>query len=368
MQTIPENRKISPSLVFFTIHGMQFGIGVLGFQRIIAQTAGYDSWISIIIAGIGTGMIMWMIFKILEIGKQDLGENHQFVFGKWIGALFNTFFILYFTLYVITIIRNYIEIVQVWMFEDLNIFLFALLFLLLCIYIVNGGFRTVTGMMFFSVALPSYLIILFGFTIPFADFRHFLPLFDHSTKEIITASKQMSLTYIGYETFLVYSPFVKDQQKSKKWAYGSILVSSLMFLYTAVISFAYYTEEQIQKYIWATLTTWKIVQLPIVERFEYIGIANWCLIILPNTSLALWCGSRMIKNTFKISQRKGVLLISVISLIIVPFFKTRNQINKLSYLLGNIGFLVDYIYIPSLLILIWLVKKVKKKHEKNTCF
>ncbi|MGE6257501.1 GerAB/ArcD/ProY family transporter [Heyndrickxia sporothermodurans] len=361
MQTIPENRKISPQLIFFTIHGMQFGVGILGFQRIIAQTAGYDSWMSIIIAGLSTAIIMWLMMKIVEIGDKDLAGTQIYVFGKWLGTLFNIFFILYYTLYMATIVRTYIEVVQVWMFADLNVFIFSFFFLILCIYIVSGGFRTVTAMMFFSVALPSYLVILFAFTLPYADFRHFLPMFNHSFKEVIIASGQMSLTYLGYETFLVYYPFIKNYEKSKKWAFISLTTSCVLFLYIAVISFAYYSEEQIQKYIWATLTTWKIVHLPVVERFEYVGIANWCLIILPNTSLALWCASRLVKQTLKISQRKSIYVLSLIAFIGVQFFITRQQIDILSTLVGKIGFLVTQIYIPILFILLIIVKKVKKK-------
>ncbi|WP_066231817.1 GerAB/ArcD/ProY family transporter [Heyndrickxia sporothermodurans] len=367
MQTVPENRKVSPSLTFFTIHGMQFGIGILGFQRLIAKKAGYDSWISVILAGIATMMIMWMIYKILEIGKQDLAETHQFIFGKLLGKAFNLLFISYFLLYIITILRTYTEIIQVWVFEDLNVFIFTLIYLSLCMYIVFGGFRTVVGMMFFSVALPSYLLILFSYTFEYADFHHFLPIFDHSMKDIILASHQMSLTYMGYEAFLIYSPFVKNTNQSKKWAYLALLVSLIMFLYTAVLTFGYFSEGMLQKYIWPTLTTWKIVHLPVVERFEYIGIANWCLIILPNTALALWCGSRLIKQTFKITQKKGVLILCAIPIIIVPFLKTRQQIDILNNVFGHLGFLINFIYIPFLIVLVWLAKKVKAKgYQRKT--
>ncbi|MES1046476.1 GerAB/ArcD/ProY family transporter [Heyndrickxia oleronia] len=361
MQTVPENRKISPFLVFFTVTSIQIGVGALGFQRLIAKTAGYDAWISVIIAGLATNMIMWMMYKLLEMGKKDLSETHKFVFGKWIGSLFNTFFILYFTFFIITILRTYIEIVQVWMFPDFNTFWFTLFFLILCIYIVRGGFRTVTGIAFFGVVFPSYLIVLFGFTIPYSDFKHFLPLLDHSLKELIIASHQMSLTFMGYEVFLIYYPFIKEPNKSKKWAHIGLFSSTALYLYTTLISFAYYSEEQIQKYIWATLSTWKIVHLPVVERFEYVGIANWCLIILPNVCLALWCASRILKQTYKISQRKGVFIIAALSLLIIPLLRTRQQINMINSILGNLGFLINFIYIPFLLILVWLLKKVKLK-------
>ncbi|MFB7304348.1 GerAB/ArcD/ProY family transporter [Heyndrickxia sporothermodurans] len=122
-----------------------------------------------------------------------------------------------------------------------------------------------------------------------------------------------------------------------------------------------------QESIWPTLTTWKIVHLPVVERFEYIGIANWCLIILPNTALALWCGSRLIKQTFKITQKKGVLILCAIPIIIVPFLKTRQQIDILNNVFGHLGFLINFIYIPFLLVLVWLAKKVKAKgYQRKT--
>lgn len=361
MKPIPENRKISPSLTFFAITSIQIGIGALGYQRVIAKTAGYDAWISVLIAGIATNIIMWIMYKIVEIGKEDLSKNHQYVFGKVIGALFNTFFILYFTFYLIIILRTYIEIVQVWMFVDFNVFMFSLFFIGLCIYIIHGGFRTVVGIAFFGITLPSYLLILFMFTIPYSDFRYFLPLFDHSFKELMLASQQMSLTFIGYETILIYFPFIKDRNKSKKWAHLALMSTTAVYLFTTIITFSYYSEEQLQKYIWSTLSAWKIVHLPVVERFEYIGIANWCLIILPNACIALWSATRMLKQTYRIPQRKGVYILGAFALIIVPLLRTRQQIDYLNTIIGILGFLINFIYIPLLLLLIWLKKKVKKK-------
>ena len=49
---VPESKKISPFLVFFLIHSMQSGVGILGFQRFIAKSAGYDAWMSIILSGL----------------------------------------------------------------------------------------------------------------------------------------------------------------------------------------------------------------------------------------------------------------------------------------------------------------------------
>ncbi|WP_445509149.1 GerAB/ArcD/ProY family transporter, partial [Rossellomorea marisflavi] len=72
MQPIPENRKVSPGLAFFLVHSTQVGTGVLGFQRIISQHAGYDGWMSVILAGAFTHILMYMMYKMLGTVDGDL--------------------------------------------------------------------------------------------------------------------------------------------------------------------------------------------------------------------------------------------------------------------------------------------------------
>lgn len=360
-QLVPEKAKISPFLVFFLVHTMQVGIGVLGYQRIIAQTAGYDAWISVVIAGLSVHIILWMIYKIAETANGDIVSAHTFVFGKKMGKLLSLPFVLYFLLICVSVLRTFIEVVQVWMFQDMSTFWYSLAFCSLAIYIIFGGFRTVTGVAFFGVVLPAYLIFTFFFTIPYADLRNLLPIFDHSIRDLVMASYQMSLTYLGYEILLFIYPFIKEPQKSKKWAHLGVLFTTFLYTFLTIVTFAYFSEGQLQKNVWATLTMWKIVEMPFVERFEYIGIANWNIIILPNFCIALWCASRIVKRVTNMKQKYGVLILAMVVLITINFLKTRQQIHTLIDYTGKIAFLINYGYIPLLFFLILIVKKVKKK-------
>lgn len=362
-QPIPEQSKISPFLVFFLIQSIQIGIGILGFQRIIASTAGYDAWMSVIIAGLSIHIIIWLIYKIAESTNGDLMSVHAYLLGKKVGNVLSFLFIFYFLTVTITTLRTFLEIIQVWMFPELSTFWFSLAFLLLVIYIVYGGFRTVVGISFFSVVLPAYLIFMFTFTFPTADLSNLLPIFDHSVKDLAKASLDMSLTYLGYEILLFAYPFIKEPQKSKKWAHLAILATTIIYTLLTIITFAYFSEAQLQKNVWATLTMWKIVELPFVERFEYIGIANWNIIILPNICIPIWCASRILKKTVGIRQRKGVVILSTICLIAITLFTTREQISLLNNGLGKFSLIMNYIYIPLLFVAILIVKKVKKSES-----
>ncbi|OIK15639.1 spore gernimation protein GerB [Bacillus sp. MUM 116] len=360
-QSLPEKVKISPFLVFFLIHSMQFGVGVLGFQRIIALTAGYDAWISVVISGLSVNIIIWMMYRICEAANGDLMSAHTFIFGKIIGNILSLLFVFIYLLTAVITLRPFIEIIQAWMFQDLSTFWFSLAFCVLGIYILYGGFRTVTGVAFFGVVLPAYLLFTFLFTIPYADIRNLLPIFDHSIKDLAIASYQMSFTYSGFGILLFFYPFIKEPQKSKKWAHLGALTTTIIYTLLSIATFSFFSEGQLQKNIWPTLTMWKIVEMPFVERFEYIGIANWCIIILPNFCIALWCGARILKSVTHLKQKYGVILLSIIVLILTVMMKTRQQINTITDFTGDIVFFINYGYAPLLFCLILIVKRGKKK-------
>ncbi|MFO1445248.1 GerAB/ArcD/ProY family transporter [Bacillus sp. Bva_UNVM-123] len=360
-ERIPERLKVSPSLVFYIIASMQIGIGFLGFQRFITKHAGQDAWISTIIAGLSLHIILWMIYKIAETVNGDLVTANTYLLGNIGGKLISTVFIVYYFIYVLTILRAYIEFIQVWMFSDISVFWFAFAFMLLCIYVVYGGFRTVVGMSFFGLILPFCLILVFSSNIKYAQFDHLLPIWNHSLKDILLGSYQMLLSFIGFETILFYYPFIKDPQRSKKWAHIAILTITLIFTGLMILTITFFSREQLLKATWPTLTMWKIVIFPFIERFEYIGIASWNLVILPNVCLSMWISSRLMKRIFNIRQKNGAILIALITVLVIKLVNSREKVSALNDIAIKIGFAFAFIYIPILFICIMIAKKVKKE-------
>ncbi|MBU8880834.1 spore germination protein [Bacillus sp. FJAT-29790] len=359
--TIPERLKISPFLVLHMIMSMQIGIGILGYQREIAKYAGYDAWISILFAGACIHIILWMIYKIAETVNGDLVSAHIYIAGNFGGKLLSFPFILYFTVYALSILRSFIEIVQVWMFPEMSVFWFTFAFMLLSMYIVFGGFRTVVGITVFGLLLPAYLYFTFTPNVQFSNINNLLPIWDHSVKDLLLSAYKMSLSYAGFEIVLFFYPFIKNPKQSKKWGHLALLSTTFVYFSFAILSFAYFSEEQLAKEVWPTLTMWKIFKLSFVERFEYVGIANWNLIILPNVCIAIWVASRLIKRIFNIKQKKGIYFIVIVNLIVINFFDSREKIKMLEDFTSKMSFGFIFFYIPLLFIATLITKKVKKK-------
>ncbi|WP_010676479.1 GerAB/ArcD/ProY family transporter [Bacillus timonensis] len=361
MERIKESFLVSPFFVFFLIHSMQVGVGMLGFQRIIAKSAGYDSWISVILSGIAVHIIVWMMYKILNHSKGDIIEVHKEVFGKWIGGFFSLLFIVYLMALAVTVLRTYIEVVQVWMFPEFNGWVFGFYTMILTYYIISGGFRAVTGISFFSIVLPGYIILLVFFPLDYAHVRNLVPIMNHSLTEIAQGTKDMTLSIMGFETLLLFYPFIKNPEKSQKWAHLGVLATTGLYLVAAVTAIMYFSADQMDKIIWATLTMFKSINMPFVERFEYVGIASWFLVILPNICIALWGASRGMKRMFSIQQRKALLFILPMVLIASVFIKTRQNIDMVSNYLSKFGFYYIFVFIPILFVITLVIRKLREK-------
>lgn len=359
--------QISPFLVFFIINAVQVGIGVLGFQRVIMKSAGNDSWMVVLAAGMMVSFIIWLMYLLLNRHQKDIVQIQKDIFGKWVGSFISLIWIIYWLLIGIVTLRNYIEIVEVWMFPTINIYMFSLIFIILVYYCVSGGFRVVTGLSFLGVCIPFYLFFTFLFPIEFAHFRNLLPIWNHSIKDITFSIKDMIIGYLGFSTLLMYYPYIKHPKKSQKWAHLGNLLTMVIYLFILIITIGFFSEKQVSRQIWATLSLWKIVEMPFVERFEYIGITSWALIILPNICLSVWASTKGIQKIFNLKPKRVVIVILSILFCVTVAVQGREDIALLSKTMSLIGLCLGFIYVPLLTLISFLLSKIRRgKFEKGT--
>ncbi|MED1561201.1 spore germination protein GerB [Alkalihalobacillus alcalophilus ATCC 27647 = CGMCC 1.3604] len=351
---------VEPFLVFYLVHSMQAGVGVLGFTRYIADAAGYQGWIAVIISGLCIHLFIWMIYKILGPKQHDIITVHKQTFGRIFGGLLSLFIVAYFTLAAIVVLRTYIEIVQIWIFPDIPIWAICFILTLLAYYMVTQGFRVVVGISFFSLIIPFFLLLAALAPLEFANFHRLLPLFDTTIKEQIEATKTMTLSYLGPEILLLAFPFIKNGVKSQKWAYFGNLYTLLIYLMITIVHYSFYSLGHIGTIIWPLISSWKIVQLPFIERFEYLGIAAWLIIITPNIALCIWAASRGLKEVFNWPHRQMLRLIALAVLFIALIFQSRQDIDQLNTFMSNLGLYFLYLYIPILFLITTIKRKLFK--------
>ena len=122
-------------------------------------------------------------------------------------------------LFCLTVLRTYIEVIQVWVFPTIKPWKLTLLFLLVAYYIIRGGFRSVTGICFWGVIIPIFVLLFLVFPMKYAHVRNIFPILNHSPLEILN-SKASALEFLGFNNPCFY-PFIKKKSLNK-WAHGGI--------------------------------------------------------------------------------------------------------------------------------------------------
>ncbi|KMJ59443.1 spore gernimation protein GerB [Bacillus sp. LL01] len=362
MYPLPKaTKQVSPYLVFYLIHSMQIGVGILGFERHITASAGNDAWLAVITSGGSILILIWLSYRILNRGKNDIVAIQHQVFGKWIGGFLSFYFILYYTIFVLVLIRTYVEVIEVWIFPGVPPWVFLLLIMLIAYYYVIGGFRVITGLSFLGVIYGIPLLLIKYFPLKESHLGNLLPLFDISFTDLLVSTKGMTLNFLGFEVLFMFYPFIKNAPKSEKWAILGVIFSIIIYLITMLISIMYFSQEQLKTTIWATLTLWKIVDLAIIERFEYIGICIWFFVVLPNICIGLWSASRGMHRLFSIKQKTSLRAICVMILIAAFILRDRNHVDTLNNIVSQVGFYTIYLYIPFLFFFQYFSMKVRKK-------
>ncbi|WP_088068025.1 GerAB/ArcD/ProY family transporter [Gottfriedia luciferensis] len=355
---IGEQEKISPFFVFFLINGAQTGVGMLGFQNKISADVGYDGWIVSIISGISINIIIFLLYKMLK-NDNNLINIHTNIFGKLIGTLFTLVFSTYLIFSALIVFRTYINVLQIWIFPTFSAWYLGLFFIIAIYYAITGGFRVVLGVCFWGTVIPFLLIFFIGFPMKYAELKNILPMFNHSLTSIMKATKDLTINYLGFESILIYYPFIKNPEKSHKWAQISSLTTMVLYTVILIISCMYFNEEQMKHALWATLNMTKIISFPILERFEYVVIFMWLFVVMPTVCIPLWSVGRILEVTFNVKPKFSLLIISIIIYSTVFIIKGRVSLNMLNHFVGTIGLYVIYVYIPFLFVVNFIRSKIQ---------
>lgn len=149
------------------------------------------------------------VFLLKETNGNLIDLQRQ-TFGKWIGNVFNIIFAAYFLIVSISVIRTYVEIIQVWMFPTASTFMLTLFLCLVSYYIISSGFRVITGICVISIGGTLGYLFLSLFVLKYSHWDNLLPIFTHSFSDILKSAQLSIYSMTGFEVYLMIYPFVKS--------------------------------------------------------------------------------------------------------------------------------------------------------------
>ncbi|MFE5318002.1 GerAB/ArcD/ProY family transporter [Paenibacillus sp. NPDC056579] len=354
---VSETNTIPPYLVLFLVFGAQVGLEYLSFQRKLANTVGQDSWIVVIIAGALLHVSIRFMFSLLNRHNTDIVTINKQCFGSIAGGIINTALIVYALVVCALSVRLYAEIVRLWIFPDLGIWKIILVLLILIYYIVSGGFRVLVGFFVFA-QLSVVLIITYYFVRNYYHPSNLLPVWTHSAADMAQGVLVLAPSFMGVEALLFYYPFIKKGYAAQLWAHLGNAATVLIYLMAIIFCLMFYSLGQLMDEPWPILGLFKFVELPFMERVEFIGASVQVFRLIPLLALYVWIAIQSCKLQFNLKKKIMLPVCLATVLGISMWFQGLDEIQRIYPVIGLAGITILFIYVPLVgMISRWLISK-----------
>lgn len=348
----------------FLIHGVQVGVGLLTLPRELAEKAGTDGWISLIIGWFISTLASLLIIQVMKhYPNGTIIDLITHYFGKWCGKIAACMFILYFAFIgSIVFIREGLFI-QFWILTQTNI-LIILLLLSIPSYLIVRNNITILGRYAELVFFMTIWMLCFYFNpLKEAHWLHLLPIIKEGWTPILTAAKTTIFSFMGFEVAFFLYPFLQQKQKATIGIVIANTITLFVFLFITIIAFAFYSPDEITQFKEPTINLLKIVEFKFLERLEIVFLSLYIFVIsttvLPLFFVTVFSVSQLLG---KQDHRKYVGWLLIFNLIYIFFLpQSFAQNRRLQEVSEPIILLIGYAFPLCLWLYLFLYSHLKRR-------
>jgi spore germination protein (amino acid permease) len=317
------NKKITLMQYIFIISGAQVGIGILSMPRQLAETAGTDGWISIILGWLLAMVISLVIIKIMQRHPcYTIYDILKQYFGRWVGSGLSFVWLLYFAFIALNVMLTTIFVLQTWIIQNMATSTLTALILIPIFMVAHKGVQIIGRyaefVFFFTLGLPVLL------TIPVREgtLIYLLPLIKEGWLPILSTVKNTIISFTGFELAFILYPFLHRKDAAAKGILVANTLSMIIFLHITLLCYIVFSPDEITKILWPTLSLVKPIQFTFIERIEVLFLSFYIFFVSNTIIPNVFAGSVGISSILGLKNHKppliGLLIFIFILLIIIP--------------------------------------------------
>lgn len=313
-----ENNRdsITPNQLMTFIVSCQIGIGILTLPAKLAEKAGHNGWISVIISTFICFILITIIVLLLKrYDSKSIIQINSLLYGKYIGNLINCYFIFYLLLTSTLLIRSLTDIIQIMILSYTPVLIICFVSITTTFYLSNFGLKSIC-----RYAIIIYFVIAITIILCFVVSGHFkltflMPVGEGGLYKIVSSLKVSALSFIGFELVSIVYPYVTDKNKVLKKTLGANLITGLHYLLVVSSCTALYGENFLKRLEYPLFNMSRIYQAPIFERLDLFYVTLWLPAMAGTTMMYFYCTQLAIRDLFKIKPKMIYIIIHIILLI-----------------------------------------------------
>ncbi|OPH46790.1 spore gernimation protein [Paenibacillus ferrarius] len=365
MSEFSRNNITSLQYIFIN-SGLQVSVFFLSLPRILAENAGTDGWMSLIIGWLITIATSLIVIKIMtkypEGTLLDLLTRYG---GKWVARAAAVLLLLYLFYFGYSCLIQTALITKEWLLPQTSAYMIILLLLIPTYVVSTSGIRIIGRYAELVTLFSLWIPLIYLIPLKESHWLHLLPLAGEGWKPISAGVPYSLYCFLGFVTTFILYPFLQNKRQASMAMTVSNTLTLLAHLFVTIVCYVYFSPEEIQFYNEPAINVLKIIEFKFIERIEVIFIAFYLLIFslgwIPTLYLCAYC-TNWLRGTK--SERNHVrvlcLLLAVGSFFFIP---SLHQNDRMERIFLRAGILIEYI-IPICL-LMWILLQNRLLQRKK---
>jgi len=304
---------ITSKQLIFIIVGTQIGIRLLYLPREITAKSAEDAWIAMLLSVVVPIMALYL-YDLLGKRMPEMGftQISQVLFGKFIGSLLTILFIAYIVIFESLVVRIFSEVTKLYLLPQtpLNVIMFMYVFAI--VYVGSKGLRVIARLneLMFYLLLLCFLILLIP--VGQGDITNILPVGEAGWDKISKGAFMAAHYYAGFGIIMVLYPLINKKEEILKAGIIAISITTMIYVVIIIICELVFGVTSMQNELFPGLILLKIVQIPVIERLEFIFLIFWLgMGARPSINMG-FAASLMLTQLFNLDEKKYLPYILVV--------------------------------------------------------
>ncbi|MCL2574347.1 MAG: endospore germination permease [Defluviitaleaceae bacterium] len=341
-----------------------FGFGVTALPRRVAENAGQDGWLSVLLAVIMIIPVVMMASYLARLaGGKSFHDFASHVISKPLGVVVSLIFCLRLVLLAAFNLRIFAEITRQTMLPTTPFVVIFVSMLMLAAYGAAKGIETRARMAEILVLVTLLpLIFVFGISGRDIDFTNLAPVFVATPLDVARGSFPAFFAFSGVEVLLLVSPYLSRPKHLVRSASGVAITIGISMAIVTIVTIARFGADGIVHQMWPVLKMMDTISLPgsIIDRQGALIMTFWIISAYATINAALFFSSLLLKDTIGCGQHSAYILVLVPIIAILAHIPQNLSVVYEYHLLSNSTFgLATMVGIPLIILIIAKIRGMK---------
>ncbi|MCX7923321.1 MAG: spore germination protein [Clostridia bacterium] len=284
---------------------------ILGFPRLMVETAGTAGWIVVLYVTILALLAFFIIEKLYSSFKgKDLLDISERIGGSILRILVGIIFLAYFIFIISIVLRSFAENMKVITLQQSPISYVTMFFI---IGMIAGAYAGIEALVrFCAIVMPiilAGLLLIFIAVSPHFNFENIFPILGTGPIDIFGKGFLRVSVFSAISLLFFITPFIKTHKSFRTVGYVSIGVSAAFFF---VGTFAYLLVYPFPIGVEGFLPVYQLSRLVeygrFFQRIESVFVLIWAASALIYLSSVFYFIVYVFKKTFKLEYYKPLIL------------------------------------------------------------